>query len=390
MQAQQYPPNSGSFAQLSEEDKKKRLDAMVKIWQSDTERRVNYKDETRKELYYKGDKKEEHEIYHKNVFFLKCEELDEVVVKRLEQLAEIDKLLASRIEESLEKVRLQQIQECIPLDAQLRQIDASLKKLTGRLALVSDLVEDEENEAVTTIVNKIQELRGQKRELEEKKKRLGSLEGQEEVRQFYTVLGNFKEKWSTLTLEQKQKLIKLLTTKVEIIPCSMHWYKLTIHWIGVVCSRHDVAYIWRMRPEAQQALEPCELGLIQDHYSSCSMEYLLEKMPNRTWQTIVKGACSLGVQREAGGRRTIPINLAWEDIAFFPDMDKAIAMAKEATEECAKQGTPLYAKWLINLPPTNELAEGNAITHYINEESAGPRNSSGSRGLALLIGSQLV
>ena len=35
-----YPPNSGPLAGLSEEEKKKRLDAMVKIWQSDTERRI--------------------------------------------------------------------------------------------------------------------------------------------------------------------------------------------------------------------------------------------------------------------------------------------------------------------------------------------------------------
>ena len=40
MQARQYPPNTGPLAHLSEEDKKKRLDAMVRIWQSDTERRL--------------------------------------------------------------------------------------------------------------------------------------------------------------------------------------------------------------------------------------------------------------------------------------------------------------------------------------------------------------
>ncbi|TMC20011.1 MAG: hypothetical protein E6J34_14010 [Chloroflexi bacterium] len=40
MQPISYPPNTGSFANLSEEDKKKRLDAMVKLWQSDTERRL--------------------------------------------------------------------------------------------------------------------------------------------------------------------------------------------------------------------------------------------------------------------------------------------------------------------------------------------------------------
>src|SRR5437899_2523240 len=35
-----YPQNSGPLAHLSEEEKKKRLDAMVRIWQGDTERRV--------------------------------------------------------------------------------------------------------------------------------------------------------------------------------------------------------------------------------------------------------------------------------------------------------------------------------------------------------------
>lgn len=38
--SRQYPPNTGPFAHLSEEEKKKRLDAMVRLWQSDTERRL--------------------------------------------------------------------------------------------------------------------------------------------------------------------------------------------------------------------------------------------------------------------------------------------------------------------------------------------------------------
>lgn len=44
MQAQSYPLNTGPLALLSEEEKKKRLDAMVKIWQSDTERRFKKED----------------------------------------------------------------------------------------------------------------------------------------------------------------------------------------------------------------------------------------------------------------------------------------------------------------------------------------------------------
>jgi hypothetical protein len=36
----QYPSDTGPMAQLSEEEKKKRLDAMVRIWQRDTEKRI--------------------------------------------------------------------------------------------------------------------------------------------------------------------------------------------------------------------------------------------------------------------------------------------------------------------------------------------------------------
>ena len=40
MQAREYPANSGPFANLGEGEKRKRLDAMVRIWQSDTARRL--------------------------------------------------------------------------------------------------------------------------------------------------------------------------------------------------------------------------------------------------------------------------------------------------------------------------------------------------------------
>src|SRR5581483_8561962 len=40
MQEKQYAPDSGPYAKLSADEKKKRLDAMVRIWQSDTEKRI--------------------------------------------------------------------------------------------------------------------------------------------------------------------------------------------------------------------------------------------------------------------------------------------------------------------------------------------------------------
>src|SRR6266516_3219218 len=332
-----------------------------------------YKNEVREELYYKGHEKSEGEIYNKNVLCMRCDMLDAIVVKRLEALAQFDKQLALRIEHSLEEIRQQQVKECVSIGDQLKTIKADIKMLTGRLTLTSELAKDEtedenkkdEDNPVTAIYNRIQELRGQKRELEEKKKRLSVLEGQEEVRQFYTVLENVKEEWLKLTIEQKQKLIKLLTTKVELTPCSMHWYKLTIHWIGPVCNRPDIAYIWRKRPESQPAIEPWELDLIKEHYANCDMEDLLRKMPNRTWRTIIGAASSLGVQREVRAKREIPVSISWEDIAFFPDKDKVLAVAREAIES----DTPLYAKWIINLSDLLEH-EGDINIHSNNDRTA--------------------
>lgn len=40
MQGKRYAPDSGPYAHLSADEKKKRLDAMVRIWQSDTEKRI--------------------------------------------------------------------------------------------------------------------------------------------------------------------------------------------------------------------------------------------------------------------------------------------------------------------------------------------------------------
>lgn len=40
MQTRHYPANTGPFANLSEEEKKKRLNAMVRLWQRDTECRI--------------------------------------------------------------------------------------------------------------------------------------------------------------------------------------------------------------------------------------------------------------------------------------------------------------------------------------------------------------
>src|SRR5947209_782598 len=37
---QSYPANTGPHANLSEDEKRQRLDAMVRIWQSDTEKRI--------------------------------------------------------------------------------------------------------------------------------------------------------------------------------------------------------------------------------------------------------------------------------------------------------------------------------------------------------------
>ncbi|HLZ56010.1 MAG TPA: hypothetical protein VKR06_03600 [Ktedonosporobacter sp.] len=40
MPSQSYPSNTGAFAALGEEEKRKRLDAMATLWQSETERRL--------------------------------------------------------------------------------------------------------------------------------------------------------------------------------------------------------------------------------------------------------------------------------------------------------------------------------------------------------------
>jgi hypothetical protein len=317
--------------------------------------------------HYLGRVKNAEGIYTDNVFSLPCVSLDMVIVERLAALAEADKQLAKKIQAKLEQVSAAQIQECISINDQIESIDGNLKELRSRLIAVEGVLDDDE--AIIALATKINALKAQKGVLEEKKNEISTINGQEEVQQFYRTLGNFTDQWPRLTLGKKQKMLRLLTKKIEIEPLSTHWLRLTIHWIGPVLVRPDIALIWRVYGSKGPQLQQWEKDLIQRYYPGCEKRTdLLQLLPNRTWEAISVAARRMGLSREqgAGKIRDAVRSATWQDLQVIPDYHKALQMIATANKACDQSKRDMFAFWLI----APDLAEIEKPLHVLLEYHA--------------------
>jgi hypothetical protein len=142
---------------------------------------------------------------------------------------------------NIEAVRAQQAQTALTIEEELAGFEAQIVELRTRLVSLETILKDEET--IEALGSKLNGLIDERNALKEKKRALGLINGQEEVTEFYDTIGNVKALFYKRTLEQQQKLFGLLTDKVEIVPISPHWLRITIHWIGSMFNRPDVCLL---------------------------------------------------------------------------------------------------------------------------------------------------
>lgn len=324
---------------------------------------------------YVGQGKAEGGLRSEVLFSVPCTSVDNIVVERLRALVEADRAIAERIEKNLQSIRAKQVEDCISIDDQIASLNISLAKLRKRLLTLSDILEDEsgketnglsqeeteEEKALRAIGDKIKELAAQKRALEEKRQRITTVKGPEEIRQFYDALSNFDAKWPELTIEQKQRLLGLLTKKVTIEPVSTHWLRLSIEWIGPVYNRPDVALIWRTKGTRQPKFTSEERATLVKLYPTAKPSEILQALPNRTWGSINFIAPELNVQRSPEARHAnsvdVPPYATWEDIKIFPSIEEGKQVIMDMMTRCKNEKTPIVGMWLISNERLKELVK---------------------------------
>lgn len=129
-------------------------------------------------------------------------------------------------------------------------------------------------------------LRANLSEMENKLKWLAEeVQKQEKVRE---ELPGIYHHWHSMTLEGRQRSIRMTTANITFASMGSRWFRLTIEWspamgIGTI---KDVAIIWA--PYGGDRWTEEEKGILDEHYLTASKEKLLELLPERCWNAIWK------------------------------------------------------------------------------------------------------
>lgn len=137
--------------------------------------------------------------------------------------------------------------------------------------------------------------------------------------------------WNELPLERQRRFIRLVTKAVVLEELEGDWLKLTVEWTPYpTFSFTDIALIYRQN--AGKTWTKQEDMLLLRWYGKASRAYLLEKLPNRTWQAIASHANNLKLKRHTYEKVTeLP---SWLSLTDKRMLDKYGLILEQPTPLC--------------------------------------------------------
>ncbi|HVU66984.1 MAG TPA: recombinase family protein [Ktedonobacteraceae bacterium] len=170
-----------------------------------------------------------------------------------------------------------------------------------------------------------------RRSLAEMEKKLNEELSEKEERE--TAKGKLPEvyeKWPIMKLEAKQRFIRVVTSRVTLEEVISGWYRLTIEWSPILGGNLvDEAYIWSYRGSESTWTDE-EKRILREHYATASRAWLMEQLPERSWEGIRTGAHKYGGgsrKSKSGstpwmpGDTVIPKHMSWKDWQFIQAND---------------------------------------------------------------------
>jgi hypothetical protein len=125
-----------------------------------------------------------------------------------------------------------------------------------------------------------------RRSLDEMEKKLERAETEEQDReQVMQKLPEVYEKWGKMDIEEKRRFIRVATTRISLDKLATGWLKFIIEWSPVLGGNLvDEAYIWKVQGGTDWTME--EEQTVREHYLTTSRQWLMQQLPERTWQGI--------------------------------------------------------------------------------------------------------
>src|SRR5260221_4514860 len=137
--------------------------------------------------------------------------------------------------------------------------------------------------------------------------------------------------YEEFTFENKQNLVRLITTNIYLSVLAPRWLLLEIDWspfLGV--SVDDFAFIWRPYASGGSWLD-AEKETLKEVYEAESRDSILQSFPNRSWGSILHQAHRLELRRPNNLGNNSPLHpmLSYEDIKVMRENDLEYDMESE-------------------------------------------------------------
>jgi DNA invertase Pin-like site-specific DNA recombinase len=159
--------------------------------------------------------------------------------------------------------------------------------------------------------------------------------------------------WEGYPIGEKHKFLESVIKEVEISYAAPHWIEIKITWINPEWGI-DIGYLWYKKSKSNPTYTEAELEIIRKLYPAATQREILEALPTRTWQSIIRQAYLLKLSRKYQ-RRNDAILPFWSmaDIAFAEEkridtsnmmLDKFICWSERAQMGSSSTGSAPSAR----------------------------------------------
>jgi DNA invertase Pin-like site-specific DNA recombinase len=240
-------------------------------------------------------------MHQEKAWAISCEDLDYIVLRRLNELTHYDRDLVRRLQDSWNQRHSSSVDEIALLEEQLDKSDAQIRRLDKLLTDPAvPLTPDAERRYLELL-----------RDAEHDRQRLTQKLAQQETQAdpvqviptFYAILADFSKEFARLAPRDQKRLMRHVVQDIKLNILTPHLFQLHVVWQNGMATCPDIALLWRgMAPKTEHAWSEEEDAIMRTLYASAEQEDLMRRLPDRTWSRIYERAQDLQL------RRTLPHN----------------------------------------------------------------------------------
>jgi DNA invertase Pin-like site-specific DNA recombinase len=204
----------------------------------------------------------------------------------------------------------------------LANIDRAIRQweVAKQAAMAEESVQD-----TTEAIRNLKRLRAEREAVEAKQQQATSEKS--ELKEAGNLIHDAIAAWDRMPFEKRYRLVRLLVGYANIVEASPHILKLTIALIEPVnVVMH--CYLWRARG-SKSVWTPEENAILRRLYARADRAVILEKLPSRTWESIIMQATNeLKLARETRANTSgIPDNFTYADVQLIQYLGMTVKRA---------------------------------------------------------------